>query len=263
MTAVARKTALTEPLARIEDTCPLAEKLAGYLRLSNDEREFLRDLHTVRRRLARHRELVVEGRHYDNLFILCSGVMYRYKVLSDGKRQALGVGLPGDLIGFPSCLFEAAVSSVASLTEVEVAPVPFARLFDLFTRHPRLGTALFWSSARETAIDAEHLVDLGRRGACQRLAHLILELLVRLRDVGLADELSCTLPLTQELMADLLGLSTPHVNRMVRALRDEGLATVEDQRLVVHDLASLAAVAGFDARYLVRRPIPGLGMNEV
>ena len=247
-----------EPFAPLAEIFPLAKKLAGYLPLSHEEQEYLRDLHCPRRRLARHRELVVEGRRYDHLFILCAGVTLRYKVLPDGKRQALNVGLPGDFIGFPSCLFEAAVNSVSSLTEVEVAQVPFARLSELFAGYPRLGMALFWSAASDAAIDAEHLVDLGRRPAYQRLAHLILELLVRLRAVGLAGELAGALPLTQELMADLLGLSTPHVNRMIRALREEGLATLDEQRLVVHDLASLAALAGFDERYLARRPIPGL-----
>ena len=92
----------------------------------------------------------------------------------------------------------------------------------------------------------------------ERLAHLVLELLVRLRATGLAAELSYALPLTQELIADVLGLSGPHTNRMIRCLRDEGLATIEGQRVVIHDLASLSALAGFEEHYLVRRPIPGL-----
>ena len=104
----------------------------------------------------------------------------------------------------------------------------------------------------------EHLVDLGRRSAYERLAHLILELLARLRSAGLAGELSYALPLTQELMADVLGLSGPHVNRMIRCLREEGLATIEDQHVTIHDLASLSALASFEEHYLTRRLIPGL-----
>jgi DNA-binding transcriptional regulator LsrR (DeoR family) len=85
-----------------------------------------------------------------------------------------------------------------------------------------------------------------------------LELLVRLRSVGLANGLCYTLPLTQELMADTLGLSEPHINRMIRCLREEGLATVEDHRVVIHDLTSMSSLAGFDESYLKRGPIPGL-----
>ena len=237
---------------------PLVDKLAAYLSLAPAELEFLGELHEPRRTLRRHREIIVAGRHYDHLFILCSGVVSRYKVLQDGKRQVLDLGLPGDFVGLPASLFDVAVNSVAALTDVVLAPVSFAKLFSLFARFPRLGTALFWASACEAALYGERIVDLGRRSAFERLAHLILELLIRLRSAGMGDERSYTLPLTQELMADVLGLSGPHVNRMIRSLRDEGLATIEGQRVVIHDLAALSALAGFDERYLTRRPIPGL-----
>ncbi len=116
----------------------------------------------------------------------------------------------------------------------------------MFRQFPRLGAALFWSTASEIARCDERLVGLGRRSACERLAHLISELLMRLRAVGLADGESFALPLTQELMADLLGLSTPHLNRMVRLLREEGLVTIEHHHVTVHDFKSLAALAEFD-----------------
>lgn len=237
---------------------PLADKLASYLTLSNAEIEFLSELHEPRRKIARHREVIISGRCYDHLFILCSGVVSRYKVLQDGKRQVLNLGLPGDLIGLPSCLFNVAVNSVSALTDVVVAPVAFAKLFSLFARFPRIATALFWSSACEAAIYGEHLVNLGRCSAYERLAHLILELLVRLRSAGLGDDDSYSLPLTQELMADVLGLSVPHVNRMIRTLRDEGLTTIEGKRVVIHDIPSLSALAGLEERYLSRQRIPGL-----
>jgi CRP-like cAMP-binding protein len=164
--------------------------------------------------------------------------------------------LPGDLIGFPSCLFEAAVNSVSSLTDVEISSIPIGTFFNLFARFPRVGAALYCCSAYEVALYGEHLVNLGRRSAYERLAHLVLELLARLRAVGLASELSYMLPLTQELIADVLGLSSPHVNRMIRCLREEGLVTIEDQHVVIHDLASLSSLAGFEGSYLTPRPIP-------
>lgn len=237
---------------------PLTDKLAAHVRLTAEEIAFLAAMHEPQRNLRRGREIIIAGRRYDHLFILCRGVVFRYKVLQDGKRQVLNLGLPGDFIGLPSTLFDAAVNSVSALTDVVLAPVSFAKLFSLFARFPRLGTALFWSSACDAAMYGERLVDLGRRSAYERLAHLILELLIRLRAVGLGDENSYTLPLTQELMADVLGLSGPHVNRMIRCLRDEGLATIEGRRVVIQDMAALSALAGFDERYLTRRPIPGL-----
>lgn len=255
---MAQETAVGTSPALSASNLPLVDKLAAYLTLSPDELEFLAELHEPRRKVQRHRDIIMAGRRYDQLFILCDGVVSRYKVLPDGKRQVLNLGLPGDLIGLPSSLFDAAVNSVSALTEVVLAPVPFAKLFSLFARFPRVATALFWSSACEAAMFGEHLVNLGRRSAYERLGHLILELLVRLHAAGLGDDHSYTLPLTQELMADVLGLSGPHINRMIRSLRDEGLATVEAQRVVIHDVAALSALAGFDERYLARGPIPGL-----
>jgi CRP-like cAMP-binding protein len=240
------------------EALPLVDKLASYLALSAEEVEFLTSLHDAPRRLGRHRDVIVAGRRYDRLFILCDGVVFRYKVLPDGRRQVLNLGLPGDIIGLPSCLFDVALNSVSTLTDAVLCPVPFTKLFSLFAGFPRIATALFWCSAAEAAIYGEHLVNLGRRTAYERLAHLVLELLVRLRAVGLGDRLSYTLPMTQELMADVLGLSGPHINRMIRDLRDEGLATIEGRRVVVHDLAALSSLAGFEERYLTRPPIPGL-----
>jgi CRP-like cAMP-binding protein len=170
----------------------LADRLGYYLALSNSELEFLRALHEPKRHFGRHHDIVVAGKRCDHLFIFCDGLVSRYKVLPDGRRHVLNLVLPGDLIGFPSSLFKVAVNSVG--------------LFR-FTRFPHVGAALFWSSGCEVAMCGEHLVNLGRRSAYERLAHLILELLVRLRAIGVAGELSYTLPLTQELMADVLGLN--------------------------------------------------------
>ena len=150
------------------------------------------------------------------------------------------------------------MNATGSLTAVVVATVPFKALHDLFARFPRLGVALLWTAAGEAAIYGEHLVDVGRRSAYERLAHLILELLVRLRAIGLADELSYILPLTQELIADVLGLSGPHVSRMLRLLREEGLIGLDGHRLTVLDLESLTLLASFDGDYLTQGRIPDL-----
>jgi len=141
---------------------------------------------------------------YRSIFILCSGFVCRYRILPGGKRQVLNLVLPGDLIGFPTCSFENAINSLSSLTEVVVATVPFQAFYDLFARFPRVAVALYWCSAHKATIYSEHLINIGRRSAYERLAHLILALLMRLRAVGLAEELSYSLPLTQELIGTCL-----------------------------------------------------------
>ena len=237
---------------------PLIDKLSAYLPLSQGEVSFLRDLHGSRRQIYRHRDIIAQGRPYQSVFILCSGFAWRYKILPDGKRQLLSFGLPGDLIGFPASFFENAVNATGSLTDVVVATVPFAAFYDLFAKFPRVAIALYWMAAREAAIYGERIIDIGRRSAYERLAHLILELLTRLRAAGLAEERSYVLPLTQELIADVLGLSGPHVSRMLRLMREEGLVRIDGHRLTVTDLESLTVLAGFKGDYLVRSRIPGL-----
>jgi len=255
---MARTAAIHGQAEATDDAFPLIDKISTYLPLAPAEISFLRDLHGPRRHFDRHRDIIAQGRPYRSIFILCSGFVWRYKILPDGKRQLLSFGLPGDLIGFPAAFFENAVNATGSLSDVVVATVPFAALYDLFARFPRVGVALYWMAARETAILGERIVDIGRRSAYERLAHLILELLIRLRALGLAEEQSYVLPLTQELIADVLGLSGPHVSRMLRSMREEGLVIIEDHRLTVLDLESLTQLAGFEGDYLTRSPIPGL-----
>jgi CRP-like cAMP-binding protein len=255
---MARIAALPRSGENPKESFPLIDKLSAYLPLSQSEAAFLRDLHGSRRQIDRHRDIIAQGRPYRSVFILCSGFVWRYKILPDGKRQLLSFGLPGDLIGFPAAFFENAVNATGSLSNVVVATVPFAMLHELFAKFPRVAVALYWMAAREAAIYGERIVDIGRRSAYERLAHLILELLARLRADGLAEQRSYILPLTQELIADVLGLSGPHVCRMLRSMREEGLVTIEGHRLTVTDLESLTALAGFDGDYLARSSIPGL-----
>jgi CRP-like cAMP-binding protein len=121
-----------------------------------------------------------------------------------------------------------------------------------------LGTALFWQMGHESALFAEHLVGVGRRSAYERVAHLLLEFLVRLQQAGLADERSYALPMTQELLADSLGLSVPHVNRTLRRLREDGLISMKGARLTCLDVTALSRLSGFDGPNLAAQRISGL-----
>lgn len=231
---------------------PLTEKLARLVPFSAEETEILRELQSAGRRVERGREIVAEGRRYDGLWVLLDGVALRYRVLHDGRRQILNVVLPGDLIGFPGCFFENALYTIAALGDCTVSPVPFARLLGLFETHPRIGTAIFWSLSCEAAMYAEHLIGVGRRSALERVAHFLLEMLTRLQAIGLAEETSFRLPLTQELLADALGLSVQYVNQTIRQLRQEDLVTIERQQVTIHNLEALTALADFERTYLSR-----------
>ena len=105
---------------------------------------------------------------------------------------------------------------------------------------------------------AEHLIDVGRRSALERMAHFLLELLTRLEVIGLGDDHSFRMPLTQELIGDALGLSVPHVNRTLRQLRDDGLVSIEEHMVIIKDVEALSALADFEQSYLGQFRLPGL-----
>jgi CRP-like cAMP-binding protein len=231
---------------------PLVQKLSHFVPLSPAEISLLEDLQSGRRSVRRHREIVSEGRKYDELLVLLDGFAVRCRVLRNGGRQVLNVSLPGDFLGFPGCFFESALYSVTAITDTVLSPIPYARLVALFDTCPRLATKIFWSFSCEAAMFAEHLIDLGRRSALERVAHFLLELHARLQLIGLADDKSYAMPLTQELISDTLGLSVPHVNRTLRELRNDNLLVIEHQRVVIPDIGALSSLAGFERRYFKR-----------
>lgn len=229
-------------------------RLAKLVPLSQDETAILHELQSNPRIVQRHRDIITEGRSYGSLFIIMEGNAIRYRILHDGRRQIVNIVLPGDIVGALGYFTESSLYSTKALTEVSVATIPFARINALNETNPRLVTKIFWWFSCESTIYAEHLVDLGRRSALERVAHFLLELLTRLQAVGLADDQSFKIPLTQELLADALGLSIPHVNRVLRRLREDNLLVVEDQRVTIRDIEALSELADFDPGYLSRFP---------
>ena len=240
--------------AKEENPLHLVAKLAARqpdrAPLTNDALAALPALHAAAHPVRRGHYVVTQGHGCSGVYLLANGFALRYKVLNDGQRQMFHVALPGDMLGYPACFFERALYSVVTLSEASVCALTFAELAALFHDYPRLAMGLFWSSAGETAMFGERLAAVGRRGACERLAHFILEMAFRLREVGIGDGTSYHMPLTQEQIADVLGLSASHVNRMLRRLREDGLIDVEESDFRLRDRTALAALADFDGTYL-------------
>lgn len=140
--------------------------------------------------------------------------------------------------------------NVEPITAVQASEVRPQDLLDAFSRTPRLATAVLWAASRDEAMVVEHLVNVGRRSATVRMAHFLLELGSRLRLVGLVDHQGYACPLSQYLLADALGLTAVHVNRVLRQLREEGLVTFQRGRVTFDNYDGLADFAGFDRSYL-------------
>jgi len=218
---------------------PVAKKLVVLL-----------DLQAVSRAVRPGQEIVSEGKRCSEIFLITEGVALRYRILRQGRRQILSFLFPGDFAGVTSCRFDTALYSIKTLTQATIAPIPLPRLIGLFDTHPRLAAKLFWGVAGEAAISAEHIITLGRRSAPERVAHLLLELLTRLQAIGLADERSYRLPLTQEIISDALGLSVHYTNRVLAQLRYEGLVRIKDQLVVIENMEELSTLANFEHTYL-------------
>ncbi|GAB4376117.1 MAG: Crp/Fnr family transcriptional regulator [Kiloniellaceae bacterium] len=234
----------------------LGRKLSAVIALSNAEIDCLEAMQKKLKALPEGTEFVRDGEPYGASYVVKQGWAIRFKTLSDGRRQILNFVLPGDFVGLFSPLFEAADHSVAALTDLELHPVDPTFLVEMFAGCPRLGAAIAWSAGRDEAILSEQVVRIGRRSAYERTGHIIVELLHRLRLVGEAGQKSFELPLTQEILADTLGLSIVHVNRTLRRLRENGLLQICGDRVVIGDLEALIEVAEFSPDYLAAGPLP-------
>lgn len=197
-------------------------------------------------------DIVTEGESCNHLFLLTQGWAVRYKLLSDGRRQILGFVIPGDFFGLRATLFDVADDTVQTLTDCRICRIPTENFVSILQKYPELGMAIVWSIVREYSVLAEHLVSLGRRSAYERTAHLLMELLNRLQLVRLAGEKDFEMPLTQELLADALGLSIVHVNRTLRRLRQQGLIRLNSQTrwITIDQPDDLAEAADFNPDYL-------------
>ena len=161
----------------------LIKKVSNFILLSPGERKCLVDLQTKSERVPAGTNLAFEGQTERHVYILQSGWAYSYRQLPDGARQVIALSVPGDFLGFRTILVRASDHSFATVTDSVVSPISVASIFRVFKECPRIGQAILWAISRDEAILVEHLVNLGRRSAIERTAHLFLELKDRARAV--------------------------------------------------------------------------------
>lgn len=229
-------------------THPLIRKLENFTRLAENERHVLLDAVGPAQRFG-PREEIAPG-SADTTSLILEGLVCRYKLLPDGRRQILAYFIPGDTYDLCVSTLKQTNNGIAALAPASVAVISRERILDLTATHPPIARALQWATLVEEAITREWLVNVGQRTAFERLAHLICEMFFRLRAVGLTEGERCELPLTQAELADTLGLSTVHVNRTLQDLRRAGLITLRGKNLIIHDLAALQGAAMFSPNYL-------------
>jgi CRP-like cAMP-binding protein len=200
--------------------------------------------------VGKGQDVMICGSHYQWLYVNRRGWLARYKILHNGSRQVIDFILPGQLVGLSACLFQRALYSVVAITKASLLTIPFEMVDEAFEKHPALAKALFRSAALEGAILGEHLIDAARRSAYQRVSHLLLELVMRLNHSRSSDEMSFSLPLTPELIVDALGLTPVHVDRTLRALREDRLIAMDGRSIRILDFEALALLSDFEKSYL-------------
>ena len=228
----------------------LTQKLSAFVAFSDKDLETLARLDRRRRSFRSGHEMIHEGQKNASAFVLADGWACSYKLLPNGERLIVDFQVPGDFLGLRSILFRTSDHSIEALTEIEAFEVLTADILEAFAQSPRLATAVLWAASREEAMVVEHLVNLGRRSAEERMAHFLLELGSRLNLVGVGDRSGYPCPLTQYHLADALGLSAVHVNRVLRHLREAGLVTFQKGQVKFDDVKRLTELAVFSTTYL-------------
>lgn len=229
---------------------PAAEKMSQVIDLTREEKAALVALSKRGTRVARGIDIILQGEVDECAFLIHRGWALRHRQLADGRRQVLHFLVPGDWAGLTALMFPESDHAVTMVTDALVTTLSLRDLAALFQSHPKLGLAIYWTAAQEEAIIAEHLVNVGRRTAYERLGNLFLELLFRLQLVGQADHRSFDFLISQAVVADSLGLTQVHVNRTLRRLHKDGFVAVGDRRVVILDQAGLEQTLDFESAYL-------------
>jgi CRP-like cAMP-binding protein len=229
---------------------PLATKLSHFVPLSDEDVRVLDGMCLNEERFKADTDIVREGDVPRSAFVLTHGMAFGYRLMPDGKRQIFTFMIPGDVFGLHACLLRAIDHSIATLVPTRIATISCATVLDLFQHHPRIGAALWWSACQLIAMLRERIVALGRRSARGRVAYLFCELVWRQQAVGLAEDHAIRLPLTQAELADALGLTPVHVNRILQGFRRDNLITLAHYRLTLLDFERLQQIAAFNQDYL-------------
>lgn len=201
---------------------------------------------------ARH-DLISEGDKPGPIFVILEGWACRYKLLPEGTRQITAFLMPGDCCDMHASVLESMEHAISTLTPCRVSIVQRSQMEQLIATKPAITRAFWWAQLVDEDTLRAWIVSMGRRNPVQRVAHLMCELYMRARNIGLVDGDRFEVPLTQAVLGDALGLTSVHVNRVLRKLRLDGVMELTSGTLIVGDIAKLVDVAGFDDNYLHRR----------
>jgi CRP-like cAMP-binding protein len=228
-----------------------ANRLASRSILTEREMEAVLGLGGQVTRVAAHVDLFRSGQRVDHACLVAEGLVGRFGQNKDGSRQITCLHIRGDMADLPSVVSPRAGWGLGTLASSTIIRIPHAEVRRIAAAHPGVAEALWRDCVAEGSMFSEWVVNVGRRDALGRLAHLLCEMAVRLERAGQGDRHAFPLPITQSDYGDATGLTSVHVNRTLKALKNQSLATVHLGKVTIHDWEQLASVADFDEAYLL------------
>lgn len=229
------------------------EKLRGFAPLSETDVKLLEEASRHGQKYPAGHDLIREGDMPGVVFVVLTGWACRYKLLPGGTRQIISFLMPGDFCDMHVAVLTEMDHSIATLTEAVIVTLSAEQIGHMMEAGPNLSTAFWWTQLVDEGILRAMIVSMGRRTSLERVAHLLCELCLRMRNIGLMAGEHCEMPFSQIVLADAVGLTPVHVNRVVGKLRRAGALELTPATLIVADLRLLVRIAGFDDNYLHRR----------
>lgn len=229
------------------------EKLRGLAEVTPRDAAALETITSRTRRYAARQDLIREGDEPGPMFVVLEGWACRYKILPSGTRQIMAFLMPGDACDLHIKLLAEMDHSIQTITTALVATVTRAEMQALMHDHPNVAAAMYSAQLVDEGIMRAWIVSMGRRSSIERVAHLICELYLRARSIGLTSDEEFALPLSQLVLADALGMTAVHINRVFKELRLAGAMALKRGSVTILDPSKLIQIAGFDENYLHRR----------
>jgi CRP-like cAMP-binding protein len=229
---------------------PMVRKLGTWRRFDEADREAILALPFTLRSFEPGESILAEGDTPTQVCLLRSGYLYRQKVVGSGARQILAIHIPGDIADLHNALLSYADHSVQALTVAQTVMIPREAIVALANLRPRVAMAMWHETLVDGAILREWITRIGRRTAQVRLAHLLCELMVRLRAAGQAGASGYEIPMSQEQLADCTGMTAIHLNRMLMSLERAGAIGRRGRSVTVLDWNRLVELGDFNGAYL-------------
>lgn len=229
------------------------EKLRSYAPLCEDDMARLSTATARPRRLDPKHDLIREGDRPGPVFVVLEGWACRYKILPNGTRQVLAYLMPGDCCDLHIGLLSEMDHSIQTITAASVVAIDREDMDTILDDCPRVARAMYISQLVDEGTMRAWITSMGRRASIERVAHLMCELYLRARNIGITEGETFALPLSQLLLADSLGMTPVHLNRVIKELRGRGVMELKRGSVVLKDLPRLVNIAGFDDNYLHRR----------